>query len=370
MIESWYEKLDIRPVINASATLTALGGSIMSQDVRDAMASAAAHFIDLHELQSKAANRIAELTRNEAAYISSGAAGGITLSVAACMAGTDPALIDQFPGPDGFPRNELLMFRVQRNGYDYAARMTGVKLVELESSIDSLRTHINQHSAAVLWFAGTRLRGDVPPIEEIIPVAHSAGIPVIVDAAAQIPPASNLWHFTKNLGADLAVFSGGKGLGGPQSSGLVFGRPDLISAVAANGSPNTAIGRPLKVGKEELIGCLAALEDYLSLDEKELLDGYEEIVRYWLDGLHDTPGLTVERGYPSEAGQPHARAIIRVQPHAPLNRDQLHDALWEMNPRIAVWKEDDDGIALNPQTIRNGEERIVLDAIIACMTFE
>lgn len=365
---NWYGKLGLRPVINASATLTALGGSIMSQDVRDAMASAATQFIDLRKLQVKAASRIAGLSRNEAAYISSGAAGGITLSVAACMAGTDPGLINHFPGPDGFVRNELLMFRVQRNMYDYAARMTGVKLVELDSTIDSLGANITGHTAAVLWFAGTRLRGDVPPLEEIIPVAKAVGIPVIVDAAAQIPPVSSLWHFTQDLGADLVVFSGGKGLGGPQSSGIVLGRKELIDAVAANGSPNTAIGRPLKVGKEELIGCLAAVEAYVSLDEDAMLDRYEAIVQFWLAGLGDIPGTTLERGYPSEAGQPHARAIVRLQSDALLNRDQLHDALWEMNPRIAVWKEDNDGIALNPQTIQEGEERIVRDAIVSCLT--
>ena len=148
----------------------------------------------------------------------------------------------------------------------------------------------------------------------MIAIAHAHDVPVIVDAAAQIPPIANLWHFTRDLGADITIFSGGKGLRGPQSAGLVLGRPDLIAACKLNGSPNHSVGRPMKVGKEELMGMLAAVEWSLAQDEEVLLTRYETTVHYWLDGLRELPGIQATRSYPSEAGQPHARAIVRLDP--------------------------------------------------------
>jgi len=355
-------RLGLRPVINAAATLTSLGGSLMPPEVADAMRAGAEQFVDYRELQQAVGARIAELTQNEAAYISSGAAAGITMSIAACMTGTNPDLVRRFPDADAFPRNEILVYRSQRNGYDYAAAVTGAKMIDLDGQ-DALASRITDRTAAILWFAGTRLQGDTPPLEEIVGIAHAAGVPVIVDAAAQIPPVSNLWHFTRDLGADIVIFSGGKGLRGPQSSGLVLGKPHLIQAAALNASPNHAIGRPMKVGKEELFGILAAVEWTLAQDEPATIASYEETVRFWLEGLQGIPGIEVSRGFPSEAGQPHARAILRVLPDSSISRDEIYDALWDMNPRIALLKEGDDILAMNPQTLEEGEAEIVLQAV-------
>ncbi|HEV2127182.1 MAG TPA: aminotransferase class V-fold PLP-dependent enzyme [Thermomicrobiales bacterium] len=359
----WLAELDIRPVINASATLTALGGSLMPAPVLAAMQAGARHFIDLHELQRKVGARVAELTHNDAAYVSSGAAAGITLSVAACMASADPALIDSFPGPSGFEKSELVIHRSQRNGYDYAARMTGVTMVEVEGTVEAVEAAITERTAAILWFAGAHWAEGALPVEQVVAIGRECGVPVIVDAAAQVPTIANLWYFTRDLGADLAIFSGGKGLRGPQSSGLVLGRADLIAAVSINGSPNAAIGRPMKVGKEELLGCLAAVEWSLAQDEEAVLAGYEATVEMWLDGVRDLPGVIAERGFPSEAGQPHGRAILTIGPDARMSRDALHEALWERDPRIAVAKIGDDQIALNPQTLEPGEPETILAAI-------
>jgi L-seryl-tRNA(Ser) seleniumtransferase len=358
----WLKELGLRRVINASATLTALGGSLMPPEVASAMAAGAAQFVDYRALQAAVGARVAELTHNEAAYISSGAAAGVTLSIAGCMTGTNLDLVRRFPDAEAFPRNEVLVYETQRNGYDYAAAVTGARMIDVSGS-DLLADRITEKTAAVLWFAGTRLRGDTPPLEEIVAVAHEAGIPVIVDAAAQIPAASNLWHFSRDLGADLVIFSGGKGLRGPQSSGLILGKAHLIEAVGLNASPHYSIGRPMKVGKEELFGILAAVEWTLAQDEPALIESYEETVMYWIDGLQGLPGIEVARGFPSEAGQPHGRAIIRALPDSPLGRDAIQEALWEMDPRIAVWPEGEDGIALNPQTLEPGEAEIVLDAL-------
>jgi seryl-tRNA(Sec) selenium transferase len=188
-------------------------------------------------------------------------------------------------------------------------------------------------------------------------------VPVLVDAAAQIPTVANLWYFTRELDADAAIFSGGKGLRGPQSTGLVLGRRALIDGCVANGPPNHSLGRPMKVGKEELLGILAAVEWSLDQDETALLAEYEAVVQRWIEGLSGLPCVTVERGYPSEAGQPHSRAIVRLGPGCALNRSELVAALWAGEPRIAVSEIDADVIALNPQTLVPGEDRVVLEAL-------
>ncbi|HEY8741956.1 MAG TPA: aminotransferase class V-fold PLP-dependent enzyme, partial [Chloroflexota bacterium] len=254
-----YDRLGLRGVINAAATLTKLGGSIMPAPVVEAMSSAAQSFVDLIELQRRVGERIAQMTHNDACYVSSGAAAGITLAVAACIAGVDPALTSSFPYLDGRPR-DVIVWRSQRNGYDYAARLTGARLLEIGPSTQELTAACNERTAAILWFAGANYAAGALTLEEIVPIARQAGIPVLVDAAAQIPPVANLWRFTKELGADIAIFSGGKGLRGPQATGLVLGRPDIIEGCRVNGSPNHALGRPMKVGKEELAGILAAVE--------------------------------------------------------------------------------------------------------------
>ncbi len=360
---SIYEELGVRRVINASATLTKLGGSLMPPEVVRAMSEAAGSFIDLHEFQRLAGERIAELTRNDAAFISSGAAAGIALAVSACITGTDQALIDSFPHLENAPRNEVIMFHSQRNGYDYAARQTGARLVEIGPEDGELDEAIGEKTACVLWFAGAHYAHGALPLEEVVEIAHERGVPVLVDAAAQIPPISNLWHFTKEAGADIAIFSGGKGLRGPQPSGLVLGRKDLIDACRVNGSPNHSIGRPMKVGKEETAGVLAALEWSLAQDEPATIERYEQMVKYWIDGVSGLPGVTAERGYPSEAGQPHPRAIIHLGSRANGTRDDLVERLWGRDPRIAVAAIGSNAIALNPQTILPGEEELVLVAL-------
>ena len=365
---AWLDELGLRPVINASATLTRLGGSLMPPPVVEAMVAGARAWVDLPALQRAVGRRIAELTHNEACYISSGAAAGIVVAVASVLAGTDPERIASFPHLTGFDRTEIIIHRAQRNGYDYAARMTGARFVEIEGTPEALEGAITERTGAVLWFAGAHFAQGALPIEQVIGIAHRHGVPVIVDAAAQIPLIANLWRFTRDLGADIAVFSGGKGLRGPQSSGLVLGRADLIEGCIANGSPNYSIGRPMKVGKEELFGILAAVEWSLAQDEAAMLAGYERTVAMWVDGLQGIPGVTVARGYPSEAGQPHSRAIITLGPDAPMRRDDLVAALWSGDPPIAVGEPGPDAIALNPQTLAEGEAEIVLAAVRRVLT--
>jgi len=364
-----YEQLGLRPVVNASATLTALGGSRMPRCVVDEMVAAGRSFVDLREMQARVGRRIADLTGNEAAYPTSGAAAGIVVAVAACIAGTDPAKVAAFPYLDGIDQSEVVVHRGQRNGYDYAARQTGARLVEIGSSADELAKAISARTACVLWFAGTHYAAGALPLPEVIAIARDHNVPVLVDAAAQIPPIASLWHFTRDLGADAAIFSGGKGLRGPQSSGLVLGRQAIVDGCRANGNPNHGIGRPMKIGKEELAGLLAAVEWSLSQDEEALLARYETVVEAWIAGLAGIPGVTAERRYPSEAGQPHGRAIVRFAPPCPWTRDQVVKALWDGEPCVAVAtpRGEDDVIALNPQTLEPGEEEIVLARLTAIL---
>ncbi|WP_329475373.1 hypothetical protein OG555_27140 [Kribbella sp. NBC_01484] len=388
----------VRSVINASATLTVLGGSLMPPPALKAMADAAAHFVDLPELHDRVGERLAELTRNEAACVTSGAAAAITLTVASCVG--DPA--QTFPADA-----EVVMFAGQRNGYDYSGRLTGARIVEIGPSVAELREALVRRPVCVLWFAGEHLAGGALPIEDVVRVAREVAgslpdttaleprglpdltaperpgfsgtdpalpgpraVPVIVDAAAQIPPVSSLWRFTTEVGADAVIFSGGKGLRGPQASGLVLGKRWIVDRCRAHASPYQEIGRGMKVGKEELLALLAAVEWTLEQDEDAMLAGYERMVDRWIAGLQGLPGVVVERGYPSEAGQPHSRAIVRLSTTCGWTRDGLVAALWDRDPRIAVgtFRLPDDAIALNPQTLEPGEDAVVLDALVSLLS--
>jgi uncharacterized pyridoxal phosphate-dependent enzyme len=359
------DDLELKPVINAAATLTRLGGSLMPPEVIDAMIEASKAFVDIPEMHVAVGRRIAQLTQNEAAYVSSGAAAGITLAVATCIAGTDPNLVDIFPYLEGATKTEVIIHRSQRNGYDYAARLTGARIVEIDGTRECLDSAISERTACILWFAGGHFANRALPVEEVVAAGQAAGVPVLVDGAAQIPFIANLWHFTREVGADAAIFSGGKGLRGPQSSGLVLGKQWIIDGCRLHGSPNHSLGRPMKVGKEELAGMLAAVEWALAQDEEETILGYESMVANWIEDLQGIPGIEVERGYPSEAGQPYGRAIVSILPSHPLSRDQVVAALWDGNPRIAVGTADlpPDVIALNPQTVEPGEDEIILNRL-------
>jgi len=368
---SIYEELGLRPIVNASATLTRLGGSVMPPEVVAAMADAARHFVDLDQLQRRVGERLAELTQNEAAYVSSGAAAGLVLATAACVAGTDPAAIARLPDTSGL-KNEVIVHKSHRNGYDHAVRQVGVNLVEIGYATSTapweLENAINGQTAAIFWFQGGMTgRGDLP-LETVIEIANAHNVPVIVDGAAQVPPTENLWRFTQ-MGAALAIFSGGKDLRGPQSSGLVVGRKEIIEAMRVNGNPNHSIGRPMKVGKEEMVGLLKAVELYVDMDQETRLSQDEETVAGWCLELGKIEGVHAERSFPNEAGQPLPRARVTIDDAVTgLTRDQVVDELLNGNPAIAVAKAGQDGIYLNPMTLADGEEEIVLERLKAILS--
>ena len=201
------------------------------------------------------------------------------------------------------------------------------------------------------------------PLEEGIAIAKRNGIPLIVDAAAQIPPVSNLWYFTE-LGADLAIFSGGKGLRGPQSSGLIVGRKDLIEACAFNTCPRAFTGRPMKVGKEELVGLMTAVRWYLDLDHDALMQSYEEQVAAVVEAMATLPHISARRDFPSEAGQPMPRAeIILDEEKLGMTRDSVLDQLRDGEPCIVLSVAGKRGLYVNPQTLKPGEVYIIIQRI-------
>jgi L-seryl-tRNA(Ser) seleniumtransferase len=361
-----YDELGVTKVINGSATLTSLGGSLMPPEVLAAMAEAARHFVEIDELQRKVGTRIAEWTRNEAAYVSCGAAAGLVLTTAACIAGTDPDKRERLPNTEGMA-NEVIVHRHGRVGYDFAVRQAGANLIEIGNEAgtfaEEMEEAMNDRTAAILYFYNVTRMKRLVPLEEAITIAHRHGVPLIVDAAAQIPPVENLWRFT-HMGADLALFSGGKGLRGPQSSGLILGRKDLIEACAFHACPRPFVGRPMKVGKEELVGLMAAVKWYLGLDHEALMARYEDQVRYAIDAFSGCSGVSARRSYPSEAGQPMPRAeIVFDEQVLGLTRDEILAQLRGGRPSIALAAAGKSGVYLNPQTLQPGEVEIIVSRI-------
>ncbi|WP_409341496.1 aminotransferase class V-fold PLP-dependent enzyme [Paenibacillus sp. MBLB4367] len=368
----FYAKLGMKTVINAADSYTMIGGSRMPPEVVEAMAQASRHFVSLDELHLRVGARIAELTRNEAAVVTSGAAAGLAVAAAACMTGTDETQVRKLPYPNGM-KNEVVIHRCQRNGFDMAITQTGAKLIEIgdvESTFAwQLDAAIGERTACVMYFPSTQYSRGALPLEEVVRIAGARGVPVVVDAAAQLPPADNLWRYTE-AGASLVIFSGGKTLCGPQSSGFIVGKESLIAACRLHVGPRISIGRPMKVGKEELAGLLAAVERYVGLDHAALKAGYEALVCSIGDGLREA-GFDAARAYPGPTGQDYPLVKVDMS-RAPLSAEQLAAALRSGEPSVLValtWDKRD--IIVNPLHLREEEAAIVVErmrSILAGLT--
>ena len=252
-----YARIGVRPFINARGTWTYLSGSLELAEVRAAKQQAAMYFVDMLELQRAVGKRLAELSGAESGMVTSGAAGAMAAATAACIAGADPARVWQLPDTTGL-KSEVVMFG-GRSAFDSAIRLAGGKLVVVRAP-DELQAAINANTAMIYTTAlGERL-------QKAVDIARAAKVPLLLDDAAGIPPIGNLRLYAK-MGVDLYTFSGGKGLCGPQCSGLLLGRKDLIEAALANSNPwEGAVCRAMKVGKEEIMGCLAAVEAWMKMD--------------------------------------------------------------------------------------------------------
>ncbi len=254
-----YESIGVRPVINCWGTMTILSGSLMLPEVNAAMEEAAKHYVHMDELMEGAGRKLAELTGAEWGGVFSGAAGALTASTAACMAGADPEKMALLPDTTGM-KDEVLIHTSSRNVYDRSVWMTGAKMVEVRDA-EEMDRRAGAKTAAI-YLLGEGLDGDPGiTLEQVVTVGKKHGIPIIVDAAAEQPNVPNMYL---RAGCDLVTYSGGKCLRGPQSAGLLLGRKDLIQAAFLNNAPHHAFGRPMKVGKEEIVGLVAAVDMWIN----------------------------------------------------------------------------------------------------------
>ena len=359
-----YEELGIRPLINAAGTVTNYGGSVMDPELFEVMREANREFCRLEELHAAVGARIAGLLDVEAAYVTSSAAAGLLVTAAACIAGTDPERITQLPDTTGM-KSEVVAQKIHRLAYDQAMRLAGATFVEVsdqgEPPTEALREAVGPGTAAILCMAHRLGDPASVPLEDLVSIARDAGVPLIVDAASECPPLSTLTRFWK-AGADLTIFSGGKSIMGPQSTGLVVGRTDLIEACAANGNPFATVGRPAKVSREEIIGFMKALELYLARDHDADRARWSAQVEYIERVLAGTGHpITLER---MEKGDTYTVPMLAVRtlPAAGFTAAQLFQALLDGEPRIVVAQHFiGDGIVVNPHMLKPGQERIVAE---------
>jgi D-glucosaminate-6-phosphate ammonia-lyase len=364
-----YERLGIRPLINARGTHTRLGGSIMAPEVLAAMQEAAGAYILLDELQAKASAVIARATGAEAGMVTGGAEAGLLLATAGILAGTDPIKIERLPDTTGM-KNEAIIHRAHRNGYDHALRSAGAKVVEVGYGHGTipyqLEAAFTEQTALVEYLASPWASRGALPLAQTCEIAHKHGVPVLVDAAAMLPPAENLTRFIAE-GADLVTFSGGKGLRGPQSSGILAGRADLIRAALANGSPNHSVGRAAKAAKEDIVGLIVALERYMALDHAAELARWEAQADYMLERLDGLPGVEARTLYD---GKEHItpRVELRFAPTSGIDAHALVLAMEENDTRIYLFEPNGpsaapNSVVINTQTMQPGDEKIIADVL-------
>ena len=362
-----YRKMGVRKIINATGTVTRLGGSRMPRRVYRAMAAAGRSFVVLDELQQKAGDYIAQLLGVDAAYISSGAAGGMVLAAAACIAGTDADRILKLPDTGGW-KNEIIVQNIGSHYVYQGMRHTGARLIEAGSknsfSLSDIEDAVTANTVAVQLFLG--LHGQ-PGVSEVAPIARRYGVKLIVDAAAELPPRKNIKE-PIDQGADLVVFSGGKGIRGPQATGIIIGDRRLIEACRVNSNPHNSIGRPMKVGKEDICGLVAALEKFISQDEEEELSEYEgrarAIVRRLgkIQGIHTAVLTSDPRARPVVP-----RVYIDIESDLPLTGDEVSQRLLTGNPPIAVGKTDS-GLKVDVMMLGKKELRLTVRRLRQVLT--
>ena len=293
--EQAYRRLGVTPIVNASGSVTRLGGTRTRPEVLEQMAGTARVMVNIDELNVKAGEEIARLTGAEAGLVTSGAAGGLVLQAAACIAGSNPAMMHRLPETDGM-KNEIIIQTMHRFPYDHAYRAAGARIVEVGNYLYShpweLEGAINERTAAVAYLCAPFTSRRMLPLAQVCEIAHAHNVPVIVDAASMLPPRDNLHRYLRD-GADMVQFSGGKGVRGPQGTGILCGRADLIEAARANGSPAQFMGRGMKVAKEEIVGLVTALAMFVDEDEASEMAFYRGLAQRVVDSLVEVPDLGV-----------------------------------------------------------------------------
>src|SRR5438105_4947916 len=350
----YFRELGVRPFINAAGTYTAMTASLMPPEVIEAITYASRHYVMLDELHDRVGARIATLLRCEGAMVTSGAASALTLGTAAVLTGVDPRKVVDLPNLAGM-KSEVIIQKSHRFGYDHAVRNCGVRLVEVETRED-VEQAINDKTAMMLFYNNNNKVGRIQD-EEFVELGKKHSVPTFNDAAADVPPVDNLWKYTK-MGFDLVTFSGGKGIRGPQSAGLLLGTKDLIAAARLNAPPNgNTIGRGLKVNKEEMLGMLAAVELYVSKDHAQEQREFEKRAEIIRSSAAAVPGVTAEVFVPEVANHvPHVR--ISWAAGSGMTAEQVVKILLDGEPSIGT-RSEGDALVVGVWMMRPGEEKIV-----------
>lgn len=349
------KELGLRTFINAQGTWTYLTGSLMPPEVMQAIYSTSHQYVHYNELQDKVGERLAELCKSEAAMVTAGAASALTLGTAATITGTDQEKITLLPNLPP-PQHEVIIQKSHRFGYDHAIRNTGIKFVEVESR-QELEAAVNDRTVMMMFLDSANPRGQIQH-EEFIELGRKHGIPTFNDAAPNLPPAERLWIYNE-MGFDLVTFSGGKGLRGPQSAGLLCGRKDLIEAARLNASPNhDAIGRGMKVNKEEVFALLVAVERFIELDHAELHHEFHERVLHIGQTVEKVPGVRTEIEVPTYSNHTPTLIVEWDRDRVERTPQQVQEALRKGHPSIEVFATGN-SLRIAMWMARAGEERVV-----------
>ncbi len=349
----YFAELGVKPFINAAGTYTAMTASLMPPEVMDAIQYASHQFVMLDELHDRVGERIAALLKSESAMVTAGAASALTLGTAGVLTGTDRRKVGLLPNLAEL-KSEVIIQKSHRFGYDHAVRACGVKLVEVESAAD-LERAITPQTAMMLFFNSNNGVGQIKD-QEFASLGKKHGVPTLNDCAADVPPVENFWKYTA-MGFDLVAFSGGKGIRGPQSAGMLLGRRDLIAAARLNAPPNASIGRGMKVNKEEMLGMLVALESFLKRadGENKVFAARAEVVR---KAAASVSGVTAEVFVPEIANHvPHVR-ITWGAGGPSLKAAEVVQAMRAGEPSSVI-RNEDDALVVGVWMMRNGEDQIV-----------
>lgn len=352
----YFKELGVRPFINAAGTYTVLTASLMPPECMQAMNYASKIFVHLEELHDAVAKQIAEMTGAEAAMVTAGAASALTLGTAACITGKDRDRIHRIPDTTGM-KNEVIFQKAHRYGYDHAIRNCGVKIVEVETA-GELEAAVNPKTAMMMFLNENEPLGQIKA-EEFIALGKKHSVPTFNDAAADTPPVEHLSKYTK-IGFDLVTFSGGKGIRGPQSAGLLLGRKDLIEAARLNSSPwSDSIGRGMKVNKEELLGMMVALEVFMKRDHDAEWKEWEKRVKTIADSVAAIPSVRSETWIPEIANHvPHLKiawdsSVVKITPR------QAAKKLAAGEPSIEVVPGQNEALVIGVWMMQPGEAQIV-----------
>ncbi|MEX1241722.1 MAG: selenocysteine synthase [Cyclobacteriaceae bacterium] len=369
---SIYESIGVRPLINARGTVTIVGATRVLPEVREAMEAAVREYVQLDELMEGVGRRLAELTGAEWGCVTSGASAAITAATAGCVTMGDPDKMWQLPDLGGL-RDEVIIPRYSRSAYDAAARAVGVRMIEVNSR-EELGAAMGPRTAMVLVLAGSRSADGPLSLSEISSVARPLRIPVLVDAAAEELRVPNP-HLSQ--GADMVVYSGGKCLRGPQCAGLLLGRKDLVSASWISSAPHHGFGRGYKVGREEIMGMLTAVEMWMKRDHTAEQKTWTSWAEYIALHLKSIPGVRTEITQPRGLSNHFPSLSVEWDTSAiPLTGQEVEQLLWEGNPRIAVGgagsflpfpPNEQPNISINTSQLEEGEEKIIAERVHAVL---